>query len=296
MTLTELKAYIDQYINTKTGDDKITGEVHNAVLHEIVESVLEISGTGFGGNLSPDDDPGDQINPIWYLASEIGTFTYCSGLEVTALPAFIVWKEDAWSITQIGVPTDTVDSTNTGLKGIARAGDPEPSEPSIGDWYVYIGSEELAWAGENTIDSPGIVILDSTEPTNSWVLYAFGYDKTCITEEAGDISFALSDETSDLTTDNDASIEVIRKQKISSITFSVNTAPEGSSILVDVKKNGSSILNSSIELTDGSTSVSITDFSDADLEVGNIVTADITQIGATTAGAGAKIYLKTTLS
>ncbi len=174
MTLTELKAYIDQYINTKTGDDKITGEVHNAVLHEIVESVLEISGTGFGGNLSPDDDPGDQINPIWYLASEIGTFTYCSGLEVTALPAFIVWKEDAWSITQIGVPTDTVDSTNTGLKGIARAGDPEPSEPSIGDWYVYIGSEELAWAGENTIDSPGIVILDSTEPTNSWVLYAFG--------------------------------------------------------------------------------------------------------------------------
>lgn len=174
MTLTELKAYINQYISTKSGDDKITGEIHNAVLHEVIESVLEISGTGFGGDLAPADDPGDQVNPIWFLASEIGTFTYCSGLEVTALPAFIVFKEDAWSITQIGVPTDDDESTSTGLKGIARADDPEPEGATEGDWYVFISSEELDWTGEDTIDSPGIVILDSVEPSNSWVLIPFG--------------------------------------------------------------------------------------------------------------------------
>lgn len=112
----------------------------------------------------------------------------------------------------------------------------------------------------------------------------------------GDISFALSDETSDLTTDNDGSIEIVRAQTISAIIFSVNTAPSGSSILVDVQKNGTSILNNSITLTDGSTTVTSVDLSDKALAVGDRITADITQVGATTPGTGAKIYFKTTLS
>ncbi len=112
-----------------------------------------------------------------------------------------------------------------------------------------------------------------------------------------DLSFALSDETSDLTTDNDSKIRVIRDQTIESITFAVNTAPVGSSTLVDVLLNGTTILTVPITLPSGQGTVTITppqiDF--IYLASGDELWADITQIGSTTAGTGAKIYFKTTL-
>lgn len=110
-----------------------------------------------------------------------------------------------------------------------------------------------------------------------------------------DLSFALSDEITDITTDNDGEIEVIRTQTIESITFAVNTAPTGSPILVDVLKNGSTILTGSITLPIGSKTVTVASpqINNIGLSVGDRLKADITQIGATVAGAGAKIYFKT---
>ncbi len=115
--------------------------------------------------------------------------------------------------------------------------------------------------------------------------------------KASDLSFALSDETSDLTTDNDAEIEVRREQTLVSITLAVNVAPTGSSILCDVKKNGVSILTTPIELPAASTTVTITppQIATTTLAVGDRLKADIIQIGATVPGAGGKIYPLTEL-
>ncbi len=172
MNLPALLEYIDQNIGTKTGTDKITGAQHNAVLKEVVASLIEITGTGFGGSILPDDNPGSQTNPIYFLANQVGTYTYCGGLKVTALPAFIVWKEGSWKLNQIGVPTDETD--DTGLRGIARSGDAEPSNPQIGNWYVYLDKETLQWSSQADINKPGIVRLESLEPSKNWVLTPFG--------------------------------------------------------------------------------------------------------------------------
>lgn len=121
---------------------------------------------------------------------------------------------------------------------------------------------------------------------------------TQLPAKPSDLSFALSDETSDLTTDNDGEIEVRRAQTLVSITFAVNVAPTGSSILCDVKKNGVSILTTPIELTATSLTVTITapQIATTALAVGDRLKADITQIGATIPGAGAKIYPLTELT
>ncbi len=171
MELLELFTYIDKTINTKTGTDKIQASEHNAVLHELVNSLIEIIGTGFGGSIAPSNNPGTQTNPIFFLASEVGTYTYCAGLEVTALPAFVIWNGSSWKLNQIGVAAE--ETSGTGLKGIATAGDPEPSSPSVGDWYIYIGSSTLNWPSQNGINKPGVVILDSATTTNNWVSIPF---------------------------------------------------------------------------------------------------------------------------
>ena len=109
---------------------------------------------------------------------------------------------------------------------------------------------------------------------------------------AHDLGFALSDETSDLTTDNDAEIQIIRNQRIENITIAVNTAPVGSAIVVDVKRNAATF--NTVTLPAGSTTVTVSE--SEPLAVGDRLSADITQVGSTTAGAGAKIYFNTKLT
>ncbi len=172
MELVALYDFIDTNIGTKTGTDKIKGAQHNAVLKEVVASLIEITGTGFGGDIATADNPGAQSNPIYFLASEVGTYTFCAGLEVTALPAFIVWKQNSWRLNQIGVASE--ETTDNGLRGLARAGYPQPNNPQVGDWYVYLDSSELEWPSQTAIAKPGIVRLDSINPSNNWVLTPFG--------------------------------------------------------------------------------------------------------------------------
>lgn len=114
-------------------------------------------------------------------------------------------------------------------------------------------------------------------------------------ESPYDLNFALSDETSDLTTDNDTTIKVLRNMTIESITFYVNVAPTGSGIIVDILKNGSSIMGGTpITLPAGNTFVTVANTTS--LTAGDLIKADITQVGSTVSGAGAKIGIKTKIS
>lgn len=103
-----------------------------------------------------------------------------------------------------------------------------------------------------------------------------------------DPSIALSDETTDLTTDNDAKLTLTRAQTFTAFSASVTTAPVGSSLLVLVKNGATTI--ATITIASGSVFGTTTTISNTAGAVGDVITFDCTQIGATTAGIGLKCY------
>jgi len=173
MELIALKQYIDANINTKFGDDKITGLVHNEVLHVLIDSLLEIAGTGFGGDIELNDNPGVQVQPIYFMASEVGTYQYCGGMEVTALPAFIIWNGTAWTVQNLGIPQSAADASK--CQGLAFSTDVAPQGKAIGDWYVFVGGGTLSWPGDAKTQS-GIVYLKTITTVGSITTYYWAID------------------------------------------------------------------------------------------------------------------------
>ncbi len=181
MNLTELIAYIDANINTKTGDDKITGAIHNDVLKEVVNSLIDIISTGYGGDISPDQDPGTQHDPIFFMATVTGTYTYCGGVVVNSIPAFISWNGSAWTVHEFDVSSDPGGGGDSSLQGIIWAGTSAPVDKEVGDWYIFMGGGTLNWPGM-VKDKPGVVYIDRIEdvggtPTPMWDIVFFGGDK-----------------------------------------------------------------------------------------------------------------------
>jgi len=110
------------------------------------------------------------------------------------------------------------------------------------------------------------------------------------------ISFAVSDETTDLTVNTTkTTLRIPYNFKLNNVIASVSTAPSGSTLIVDINKNGGSVLSTEITIDSGEkTSVTAATqpvISDNDLTFDSEITVDIDQIGAITAGTGLKIYL-----
>ncbi|MGV8828256.1 MAG: hypothetical protein ACWA6U_08030 [Breznakibacter sp.] len=180
MELNELLALIDTNINTKVGDEKITGAIHNMVLHNVVSSLIEITSTGFGGTIGVDDNPGVPVKPIYFLADEKGTYTYCGGVAVSELPSFIAWNGTAWSVKPFSTPQGVGDASQ--CQGLAKPGDPMPLGKELGDWYVFIGGGRLNWQGL-TSNKAGIVYVKSLQGGGTsqvlpvWEHIYFGNDR-----------------------------------------------------------------------------------------------------------------------
>ena len=108
--------------------------------------------------------------------------------------------------------------------------------------------------------------------------------------------YALSDEGSNLTV-GAAKVTVRMPYRIVVEEFraSVNTAPTGSPILIDVNKDGVSILSTKIMIDAGEkTSYTASTpyiISDVSLTVDSELTFDIDQIGSTIAGKGLKLWI-----
>jgi hypothetical protein len=68
-------------------------------------------------------------------------------------------------------------------------------------------------------------------------------------------------------------------------------APSGADIIFDIKRNGTSIFNNPVHVTDGETLALSADLVDAEWYFGDILTIDVTQIGSTSAGKGFTIYV-----
>jgi hypothetical protein len=109
---------------------------------------------------------------------------------------------------------------------------------------------------------------------------------------SADIGFCCSNETTDLTTGLKFTFRVPYSMTLSGVFISTNTAPTGSSFIVDIKKNGTSIFSTKPSILSGqefggsNAVLSITT-----LSVNDEITVFINQIGSTNAGTGLKTWL-----
>jgi len=110
------------------------------------------------------------------------------------------------------------------------------------------------------------------------------------------LMLAASDETSNLTTGTaKITFRAPRAMTLVGIRANVNTAPVGSTIIVDVNEDGASIFSTCLSI-DASEKTSVTAavppvFSDTAIANDAEITVDIDQIGSSTAGKGLKISL-----
>jgi hypothetical protein len=120
-----------------------------------------------------------------------------------------------------------------------------------------------------------------------------GVDIYVVAREQVLLGFAISDETTDLTTGEKIAIDCPVDCILTRVYFSVKTAPAGSAIQIDVEDEGTSLLNAVISLATGTNNAETSTFaSSADryaLSKGDLLTVDVDQIGSGTAGAGGKI-------
>lgn len=128
------------------------------------------------------------------------------------------------------------------------------------------------------------------------------YDADWATPTVSDVFIiACSDETSDLTAGtNKARFPMPYAGTLTAVKCDVNTAPTGSTLVVDINEAGVSVLSTKLSIDVGETSSSTAAtpavISDSALASGAVISIDIDQIGSTVAGAGLKVTLFVTRS
>lgn len=110
------------------------------------------------------------------------------------------------------------------------------------------------------------------------------------------IAVAISDETSSLTTGTaKVTFRMPHAMTVTAVRASVTTAPTGSTLIVDINENGTSILSTKLSIDAGektsTTAATAAVISDTALADDAEITIDIDQVGSTIAGAGLKIYI-----
>jgi hypothetical protein len=122
---------------------------------------------------------------------------------------------------------------------------------------------------------------------------------TSLVGASAELVIACSDEATNLTTGTaKVTFRMPYAMTLSSVRASVNTAPTGSTLIVDINEGGSTILSTKLsidasELT-STTAATAAVISDTALADDAEVTIDIDQIGSTVAGKGLKVVLKGT--
>lgn len=98
-----LKNAIASVIKTN-GNQEITGQILQNTLNSIVNAVGE--NATFAGVATPSTNPGTPDGPVFYIASEPGTYANFDGIEVVDGEAVILeWKDGAWTKRATGFAT-----------------------------------------------------------------------------------------------------------------------------------------------------------------------------------------------
>jgi len=110
-----------------------------------------------------------------------------------------------------------------------------------------------------------------------------------------ELSYACSDEVSDLTVGLKVTFRMPLGLILTNVKLSLNTAPTVSKVIVDIKKNGTTILSTLVSIdTSSTTSVGASVpavISDSNLVDDSIITIITTQVGSSVAGKGLKVTL-----
>lgn len=110
------------------------------------------------------------------------------------------------------------------------------------------------------------------------------------------LGYALSDETTAITAGTDKlTVRMPFGMTLTAVRASVTTAPTGSTLIIDINENGSTILSTKLSIDasekTSTTAASAAVISDASLADDAEITFDFTQVGSTIAGTGVKVYL-----
>ena len=197
---------------------------------------------------------------------------------------------------EIGLELDTdkfkVGNGMTGWNGLPYGGIEGPTGPTGPS-----GSTGPTGPGGNT-GATGVGISGATGPIGlTGATGAAGATgPTGVIGPAGntgaDIGFCCSDETSNLTTGLRFTFRIPYSMTLSGVKISTNTAPTGSSLIVDIKSQGVSIFSVLPVIAAGSeVGGNSAVLSTTSLSVDAEITIFINQIGSTNAGTGLKVWM-----
>lgn len=144
------------------------------------------------------------------------------------------------------------------------------------------------------VDADYIVLSDSADSSKAKKILLSNFFTNYIKSKSDtEISYACSDEVSDLIVDTLITFRMPFGMNLTNTKLSLNTAPTLSKLIVDVKKNGTTIFSTLPSIDTGSTtSVSSSTpavISNSNLSDDSIITIMTTQVGSGAAGKGLKV-------
>lgn len=151
--------------------------------------------------------------------------------------------------------------------------------------------DNIDFTGVNTCD---IDLTSQGTLTGTWTVSVQAGDGTV--SAPVEIGFAASDETTDLTTGTaKLTFRAPYAMTVTGVRINTNVAPTGTTLIVDINKNGTTILSTKASI-DAGEKTSVTAATPPVISVSAIadddeITVDIDQIGSTAAGAGLKVWL-----
>lgn len=197
--------------------------------------------------------------------------------------------------SQISINSDLTDNTSNivipDAGTIGSASDP--------DAIAILATGDVALSQDLTIKDGG-TIGSASDPDaitiSSGGLVTFSAGTSGVTPQDESFIVACSDETTDLTTGTaKATFRMPYAFTVSEVRASVNTAPVGSTIIVDINEAGTSILSTklSIDASEKTSTTAATPpvISDSALADDAEITIDIDQVGSSTAGKGLKVTI-----
>ena len=164
------------------------------------------------------------------------------------------------------------------------------TETNSGDIHLSntVNDKSLEIAVKNAAGGGTIKRATFTAATHSDEIILKGIEEVII--------ISLSDEETDLATGTGkASFHMPYAMTLSKVKASVNTAPVGATIVVDINENGTTILSTKLSIDasekTSETAASAAVISDAALADNSLITFDIDQVGGSTKGKGLKVTL-----
>jgi len=254
----------------------LTGTIDTARLPATITGLTSVTSTTFvgaltgtaSGNLVAGGDLGTPSGGNGSNIANLNASNIASGtINSARLPATITGLTSVTSTTFVGALTGTASGNLVagGALGVPESGTlTNCTIPASG---INTGTIATARLGSGTASSSTYLRGDST-----------------FVALPDQIQVACSDETTPLTTGVKVTFRMPYAMTLTSVRANLTTAPTASSLILDIKENGTSVLSSLLTLAIGSETSTSTAISDASLADDAKITINITQAGGVAAG------------